>query len=128
MRPLLALAFVATLLFIGYSLFPDSGSAHETSSVEVTATAHPPESEDDVSTDAVAGEEGGVIGTGCHTEAGMYTCDHTHTPTRTPARVVPPTPTHTSTPTPRPGNGGGGGGGIAPAVPQDSEAQGRLGG
>ena len=37
-RLLLALAFVATLLFIGYSLSPDSGSAQETSGEEVTAT------------------------------------------------------------------------------------------
>ena len=38
MRLLLALAFVATLLFIGYSLSPDSGSAQETSGEEATPT------------------------------------------------------------------------------------------
>lgn len=39
MRLLLALAFVATLLFIGYSLSPDSGSAQQASGEEATPTA-----------------------------------------------------------------------------------------
>ena len=110
----LALAFVGALLFIGYSLSPDSGSAQETSGEEITATPHPPESENDISEDEVAGEEEGASGAHCHTEAGMFTCDDRHddTPTPTPTSVSA-SPTPTPTPTPRQGNGGG----TTPGVP-----------
>ena len=132
-RLLLALAFVAASLLIGYSLFPDSGRAEGSPDGEATATPHLPVSEDDISEDEVAGEEEGASGASCHTEAGMFTCDDRHddTPTPTPTPIIAsdthtptPTPTpiiasdtHTPTPTPTTTSSPGSGGGTTPDVP-----------